>query len=87
MESWLRIAIFAVILLSFLRRIFKANAAGLDLPVFLTSSFRPQNPRPRCGTLLRRACRAPVAERTIFATFRRRRRIRNWDSSAKSEAR
>ena len=57
MDSWLRIAIFAVILLSFLRRILKAAgqrrpsspAAQSNLPATITPTMTPTIGRPRSG--------------------------------------
>ena len=53
MESWLRIAVFAVILLSFLRRIMKMkNQGGSRPPVRqneVPSTITPAMSRPRSG--------------------------------------
>ena len=45
MESWLRIGIFALILISFLRRIFKART-GTNIPAPRTQTPEMQNPVP-----------------------------------------
>jgi hypothetical protein len=46
-DTWLRIAIFAVILISFLRRIFKIKAQGR--PPAPQSNFPQTVPQPRRG--------------------------------------
>ncbi len=49
MDTWLRIAIFAVILISFLRRIFKIKAQGRSPSPAPQSNFPQIMTRPRQG--------------------------------------
>jgi len=49
MDSWIRIAIFALILLSFLRRIAKAKAQGRMQAPAPRGNVTPTLARPRAG--------------------------------------